>query len=55
VINVSRSLSHSFALACDLISMNVYIRSYIISSNNNLSYSIIIELIRIYGINLPLK
>jgi hypothetical protein len=55
MINISRSLLYSFILAYDLIFMKVYIRLYVVSSNDGLSYSVMTELIRVYSVNLPLE
>jgi hypothetical protein len=55
MIGVSRSLSYSFASACDLVSVNVCVRSYVVSSNDSLSCSVMTELIRVCGVSLPLE
>jgi hypothetical protein len=55
VISVSYSFLYSFASAYNLIFINIYICLYTIGLNNSLSYSIIVELIKVYNISLPLK
>lgn len=44
-----------FYLIYDLIFMNVYIYSYILNSNNNISDFIIIKLVEVYNINVSFK